>query len=807
MSSQQDKPLGRAVLALALVVFSFGFTSAQSAGAQSSAAPSAAAPASAKTQLDLKVLDPAGRPVSGASVSLVCFSLAGESTTSKSTATTDSAGHVRFSQAATGRCRYTVSAEGFETSKQSAELSAGKNQFTTRLHLETVKNEIVVVSSMPELATERRVPGSDIQNAGHEDLAEFFRHVEGLSAVRRGAVNLEPSIRGLQEDQVGMFVDGTRTFAAGPGRMDSNISHVGSHATQSLRVVKGPYALAWGAGTLAALDIETIRPNFTASDWQWNGSLGVQYGESASNLDAHAGVWGSNDRLRFYLGGGRRDGDDYEAGDGSLVPADYESTETRFRFGFRPNENLVIDASGGYQEQFDLDYPGRLLDATYFYARSAALDLTWNGDGAVSEVVGQIYSNRKDHRMNNDEKPTAQPAPGRVPPFAIAVDLPTESNTQGGRFRLRFDRDQTEWSFGTDYYRVEQTASRTVSRRSNGFVLFEDIVWPDAEIEDVGGWGQVVWSVGKARLGATLRVDEVDAIADNLSPFFSANTIGSPNHDGSSKHGETNVSAAVSAAIDVNDQWSMNVGVGRAVRTATVSERYSDRFPSTKFQLAAEFMGNPLLDPEESLELNVGGRGVFGGGGAAGDLVVDIEVFYRTIDNYITVVPDASLSRRLPLSPPTVYRYVNGSEANYFGGELMLRHRVNANVSWRGSLSYVHAEDEALDEPVLGIAPLHGEVGVRFQTLQQRLWIDLSTRFADRQDRVASSRFEQETPGYAVYDLAVGYELAGGWTLKAAVENLSDHAYAEHLNSPNPFSRMRILEIGRNARIGFTYGF
>ncbi len=598
-----------------------------------------------------------------------------------------------------------------------------------------------------------------------------------------------------------MFVDGTRTFAAGPARMDSNISHVGSHSAQSLRVVKGPYALAWGAGTLAALDIETIRPNFTSDDFQWNGSLGVLYGDNASNLDAHAGVWGSSDRFRFYVGGGRRDGDDYQAGDGSQVPADYESTETRFRFGFRPNENLVIDASGGYQEQFDLDYPGRLLDATYFYARSAAIDLNWNGDGAVSEVYGQFYSNRKDHRMNNDEKPTAQPAAGRIPPFAIAVDLPTESNTQGGRFRLRFDRDTTEWSFGTDYYRVEQTASRTVSRRSNGFVLFEDVVWPDAEVENLGGWGQGVWSVGRARLGATVRVDEVDASADDLSPFYVANTSGSPNQS------ETNVSAAVSATIDVDEHWSLNVGVGRAVRTATVLERFSDRFPSTKFQLAAEFMGNPLLDPEESLELDVGARGVFGDGGSLGDLVVDVEVFYREIDNYITVVPDSGLSRRLPLSPPTVYRYVNGSQATYFGGELMLRHRINGAVSWRGSLSYVHAEDEALDEPALGIAPLHGEVGVRFHTLGQRLWIDLATRFADRQDRVAASRFEQETPGYTVYNLAIGLEIAGGWSLNAAVENLSDHAYADHLNSPNPFTRMRILEIGRNARVGFTYGF
>ncbi|MCP3958906.1 MAG: TonB-dependent receptor [bacterium] len=661
--------------------------------------------------------------------------------------------------------------------------------------LPTVRGEILVTSSIPEMATERRLPGDEIGESGVLDLAEYFRSVEGLSAIRRGSINLEPTVRGLQEDQVGAFVDGTRTFAAGPGRMDSNISHVGTHATQGVRVIKGPYALAWGAGTLSALEIETIRPSFVSEGFRWNGSLGYRYGDNAGSADAHAGVWGSSEKFRLYLGGGYREGDDYEDGNGDIVPGDYESTDTRWRFGYRPSENLLLEYSGGYQEQFDIDYPGRLLDATYFYGRSHALELTWNGEGALSEVHGQVYANRKDHLMNNGEKPTAQPMPGRIPPFGIEVALPTESNTEGGRFRVAVDRDVVEWSFGADYYRVQQNASRTISRRSNGFVLFEDVVWPDAEIEDLGGWGQVVWAGDGVRVGATVRVDEVDATAAELSPFYLANTSGSPDQS------ESNLSAAVSATFDLADGWAFTVGAGRAVRTATAQERYSDRFPSTRFQLAAEFMGNPELDPEASIELDAGIRGT------VGDLLVELDTFYREIDDYITVAPDPTLPKRLPLSPPVVFRYVNGSRATYAGGELLLRHRVNDLFSWRAALSYVRAEDEALDEPVLGIAPLNGEVGFRFHLLERRLWIDLATRFADRQDRVATSRFEQETPGWAVYDLSAGYELASGWTLTAAVDNLADHAYAEHLNSPNPFTRERISELGRSLRAGVAFGF
>lgn len=671
----------------------------------------------------------------------------------------------------------------------------------TQRDLEVVKGEILVTATIPELATEQVFPGTRVRDSSGEDLVEFFRQTAGGSAVRRSAINLEPTVRGLQEDQVATFVDGTRTFAAGPARMDSNLSHVSPQATQSLRVVKGPYALTWGAGSLSAISVETRRPSFSPDGWDWQGNLGGSYGENGDVADAHGGVWGGNDRFRLYLGVGRREGGDYEDGDGNLVPGDYTSDDSRWRFGFRPNDQWLLEYSGGYQEQRDIDYPGRLLDATYFYTRSAALELTWSGAGAgsragtVSQVYGQVYANRKDHRMNNDEKPTGRDMPGRIPPFALDVDLPTESNTSGARFRVDGQDDRFSWSLGADYYDVEQTAERTVARRSNGFVIFRDIVWPDAEIQDLGGYGQVVWGGERHRWGATVRLDSVDASASTLSDFFRANTVGDPDQS------ETHVSAALSGSFNVGDHGELTVGVGRAVRTATVLERYSDRFPATKFQLAAEFMGNPELDPEESLELDLGYRTSQGG------FDFEINAFYRQIDDYITVVADPTLSRRLPLSPPTVYRYINGEEATFYGGELRIGHRVNTSLAWRGSLSYVRAEDESFDEPVLGIAPLQGHAGLRYTFRGEGAWIDFGIRFADRQDRVATVRFEQETPGWVAYDLTALWRVSEQVGLRLGVENLTDHAYAEHLNAPNPFTGMRILETGRQVRAGVEWTF
>ena len=108
--------------------------------------------------------------------------------------------------------------------------------------------------------------------------------------------------------------------------------------------------------------------------------------------------------------------------------------------------------------------------------------------------------------------------------------------------------------------------------------------------------------------------------------------------------------------------------------------------------------GTPLL----SLGSEISFQGVF----------VQVDTFYREIDDYITVVPDPSLPKRLPLSPPTVYRYINGTKARFYGGEVKLKQTVGPYAEWRGSLSHVWAEDDLLNEPIIGIPPPSRGIGI-----------------------------------------------------------------------------------------------
>ena len=55
--------------------------------------------------------------------------------------------------------------------------------------------------------------------------------------------------------------------------------------------------------------------------------------------------------------------------------------------------------------------------------------------------------------------------------------------------------------------------------------------------------------------------------------------------------------------------------------------------------------------------------------------------------------------------------------------------------------------------------------------------------------------------------MRAGLELARGVTLRLGALNLTGAAYATHLNSLDPFTGERVLEVGRNFLFGVEYGF
>ncbi|MFW6157649.1 MAG: TonB-dependent receptor, partial [Balneolaceae bacterium] len=589
----------------------------------------------------------------------------------------------------------------------------------------------------------------------------------------------------LRETEIGTYLDGTRIFPAGPARMDSPLSHLDPAIIESIEVVKGPYALNWGAGNMSAIRVQT-QPLHTLNT-QFGGKVMSGYDSNFNTFEEAASVYGRSGKVGYLLSGTWRSGNDYRSGNGTDIPGEYLSREVRGKAAYATSSNSHLTLSLGYQNQEDIDYPGRLLDADYFDTYNASAGWEWNPqkDNLLQNIRAKVYLNDITHGMDNDDKPTAQPDPDRMPPFATDVQVDTKSKVYGGNLAATLSTGPGwEWEIGSDIYSSYREAMRTIARRDNGQELSFNLIWPEATIINWGLYNRFSYSFSD-RISATasLRLDLVSANADTIGEFFEQNV----STDLDSREG--NLSASGTMNYRFSDNWTLGLGLGSVVRTADATERYSDRQPASKAQTSAEFVGNPTLEPERSTQADLWLDGSYE------KISISLNGFVRHMDNYITLEA-TDLPKRQPMSPETVYQYINGS-ARFTGFDLSARYRIIDPLQIHSSFSYLWGEDTELEEPALGVSPLSGAVDLRYDFVAWPIFVESTVNYVGEQDRVATARGETPTDGYTLVDLLAGWSYKNTLTLQLGIKNLFDRQYVNHLNAKNPYTTSPIAEPGR----------
>jgi iron complex outermembrane receptor protein len=744
--------------------------------------------------LDVTLVTTTREPVVGAIVSLTPVArsiVAGQ---------TDDRGRLRLGPVAAGRAAVQVRRLGYVTRDTAVLISAGD---TVRLTIALVESaqtlgEIRIVSLRGDLTPEQRVDREQIAASVPHDASEVLRQLPGTDAMRRGALGLDPVVRGLRDTQLGVYVDAARTLPGGPAGMDTPLSHVDPAHVQSMEVITGPYALTWGAGNLSAIRVVTnALPSANAAPVAarltsgYDGNLGAS--EFAGVLE---GALGRDGRVRYITSGAWREGSDYTAGDGTTVASGFRSGEGRAKVGVRTGTNGLFSVMGAYQGQRDIDYPGRPLDADYF--DTYHLQAEWSlrrapataGASAfrVRDVDVMAYVYDVDHLMDNDDKPTALPNPNRMPPFATKINTWSGVQVRGARASARLDAP-AGWALevGGDVYDADHDARREVDRRDNGLPVRRDLIWGGARIMDAGLFTRAERSFGKARVATTARVDFVEADTDTASAFFTQQ------YGANVSSSEVNWSGAATVRVPISQRWAVTGGLGSVVRTAEANERFSDRAAAKRAQTNAEFMGDPTLKPERSTQADLWLEAQYP------RLAVQLNAFVRRLDDYITIAP-TDLPRAQPGSPPTVFRFVNG-RADYHGGELVVTSPVTSAVTLGGSLAYLHGDDITLDEPALGVTPLRADLRARLEPVASRWFLEAATHMAGEQTRVATTRGERATAGWTTVDVQAGYRLRaatrGEMLLRVGARNVFDRSVVQHLTALDAFTTGRIQEPGR----------
>ena len=734
---------------------------------------------------------------------------------------TDSTGHFRLDDAPTGPDTLVVRFVGYKTALRAVTVTTDQRiRVSIRLRRKVTQMRGITVTSLrPSVEPTGALGPADIRTAEVADPGALLRDVPGVGAVRRGAMGLDPNVRGLAETQVGVYIGGIRTFPAGPARMDSPMSHVDPSTIESIEVVKGPYALTWGPGNMSA--VRVTQRGEDPPRTPLTGSVHTGYDANHQSTETTAFAMGRQGDW-FYSGTlAWRRGTDYTAGNGESIPGDYASADGRGRLGVELSPHSTLSVTGSYQDQNDLDYPGRLLNAKFFETGMGQLAYEWTAhEGRVRFLTVRASAQQTLHEMTNRGKPTYEagtlPNGMRRPPLRIGVQ--SEIQNYSGRAAADLVLGRWDLTMGGDVLHTFRDATRPLfavmpdgSRVVPGFYQTSDgerldNLWPGVTITQGGLFLEATRSVGTVTLTGTGRLDLARSDADTPTGPFLDNAVPGPASLPTSALSQTDVmpSGAVTASIPLTERWSLSLGLGSVARAPSALERYSDRFPASKSQTSAEFQGNPSIAPERSTQADVWIDG------AGERWSVQVNGFARHVDDYVT--PEAtSLSPILPLSPDTVFRYANG-EAAFVGGEISATASPLSAVTVRASGSVLWGRNTTLDEPAFGVAPPSADLGGRWSPSVglprvSEFFLDGAVHLAAEQSRTAAARGETSTDGYTTVDLTTGARLWEQVEVELGVENLFDVTYTNHLNAKNPFTGTPVPEPGRVVTTNLTVHF
>ena len=182
------------------------------------------------------VSDNSGAVVAGASIQVVCA----DRTVSETQ--TNSRGEFRVEAPSCPQSNdiYSIVAAGIGFAPISRLVRAsdsGAERIDLVLDVAPYRQAIEVHAALP--LNESLMDMSGVRESAAKDLAEALTTLDGVWKIRKAGIANDLVIRGFQQNNINVLVDGSRTFGACPNHMDPPTQHVDFAEVERVEVTKG----------------------------------------------------------------------------------------------------------------------------------------------------------------------------------------------------------------------------------------------------------------------------------------------------------------------------------------------------------------------------------------------------------------------------------------------------------------------------------------------------------------------------------------------------------------------------------------
>ncbi len=598
------------------------------------------------------------------------------------------------------------------------------------------------------------------QNRLAHDAADVLSQLPEVALIRKsGNYGFDPVLRGFKYEQLNIVLDGAQSAnAACPNRMDPPSSQMPVNMLSQITVLKGPYSLRYGSALGGTINFQTEAPNYT-SETAVTGRLSGSY-ETNGNIyrsEALVGLSGKSYDIKLF--GSLSDGSNYEDGDGNAVLSSFYRNNFGSLMSFKLSDaqSLRVNVSHNYAK--DVDFPALPMDLREDDTWLTSLQHSIIFNKNLKEWRTNVYATYVDHLMDNYDK--------IIEPRNVDAVTAAKTYNYGGR-------TEGHWLFGNNqlYAGMDFRADKAEGERSRHFLMGPntgktayDNVWQDAYINKLAAFAEFQNRYKQWQLTYSARLEYNQANADKPDANFAS-------HYKEMDANTFNTSLSFGVNRQLLPHLTGELWFGHAERSGSITERYINFLPVGVDPY--EMIGNPELSSEKNnqvdLNLKYQNKGT----------QVQLTGFMAIINDYISSQIRDDISPKMP-SSPGMRQFTNIDQAQLMGFEAVWLQQLPAKLQHRLSLAYTYGKNKDTDEALPEIAPMDMRYKLSGNYLNNQLRPEISFRHVLKQDRIAQSFGETATPSFSLVDVSLNYRINKHLEVNAAVNNLLDETYYEHL--------------------------
>ena len=632
---------------------------------------------------------------------------------------------------------------------------------------------------------------ADIGDNDSRTMPKALQYTPGVLVQQTAYGHGSPFIRGFTGRQNLLLVDGVRinnsTFRGGPVQYWNTVD---SLAVDHLELIKSQGSVLYGSdaigGTLNAFTKSSDFRSRAEGEFYQGGRMAYEYrmngeGSHIGRIEAETGV---GDQFGAHLGLSLKDyGDISSNAIGRMTGTGYPEQDMDFRMDWAVGADSTLTFATQYVNQDNVSRWHRTINnpgwidgnhvaapgtyvANLFDQERLLSYLRYSGSNPVADALVQRWSATLSYQTSADSEFQERNNPLNARNIRQRnIDL----DTYGIDLSLETDTDHGTWVYGFDYYRDEVDSSGFNSRNDGSGYAEALPLADDSSYDLLGVFGQYIWRptdaweiTGGARLTharATLRGD-IDE-----SPDWSS-MVGS-----------------LRALYRLDEVWSVFGGVSQAFRAPNLD----DLTGQATSKAGIDTLGSLDVEPESYLTYEIGGRRI------AGNVSLEMSVFYTDITDQIVSVDESSIS--------TVQRMTNAGNGYIFGVEMEGLWQIDPHWTLRGFAGWQDGRSETpeyLGGPVVTdnpsrLLPLTSSIALRWTSESEKFWVQGRLFGATQEDRLSDADQVDDnqriptngTPGYVVASVNAGWKVNEQLNLTCGVENLLDEDYRIHGSGQN----------------------